>query len=69
MFIRNNCIVLIYVDDCIVISLEKQVIDAFVKSMQNVPEKFIFSDGVLAPFLAVEIDYKDDGSIEMTQPH
>ena len=70
VFIRNNCVVLVYVDDCIIISPEMKVINTFVESMQNVSEKFILADdGDLVRFLGVEIDYKDNGSIEMTQSH
>ena len=35
VFIRNNCVMLVYVDDCIITSPEMKVIDAFVESMQN----------------------------------
>ena len=70
VFIRNNCIILIYVDDCIIISKEEKVIDDFVTSMINGKENFILTDdGDLARFLGVEIGYKSDGTIHMTQPH
>ena len=70
VFIRDNCVILVYVDDCIIISPNSEVIDRFVKSMENGPENFILTDdGDLARFLGVKIEYKNDGSIEMTQSY
>ena len=70
VFLRNNCVILVYVDDCIIISPEMKVIDAFVESMQTGSENFIVTDdGDLARFPGVEIDDKEDGSIERTQSH
>ena len=70
VFIRDNCVILVYVDDCIIISKDTKVIDRFVSSMMNGQEGFVLTDdGDLARFLGVEIKYKDDGSIHVTQPH
>ena len=70
VFIRDNCVILVYVDDCIIISKDENVIDRFVKSMMNGKEGFVLmDDGDLARFLGVEIEYRDDGTIHMTQPH
>ena len=70
IFIRDNCVILVYVDDCIIISQDMKVIDRFIKSMQDGKEKFILTDDVdLARFLRFEIEYKKDGSIIMTQSH
>ena len=70
VFIQDNCVILVYVDDCIIISKDTKVIDRFVNSMMNGQEGFTLTDdGDLAHFLGVEIEYKDDGSIHMMQPH
>ena len=70
VFVRDNCIVLVYVDDCIVISHDSKVIDRFITSMQTGPENFkLTDDGDLARFLGVEMEHKDDGTIVMTQMH
>ena len=62
--------ILVYVDDCIIISKDMKVIDRFMNSMMNEQEGFaLTNDRDLARFLGVEIKYKDDGSIHMTQPH
>ena len=70
VFIRDNCVILVYVDDCIIISKDEKVIDRFVSSMMNGKEGFVLTyDGDLARFLGVEIEYCKDGTINMTQPH
>ena len=70
VFIRDNCVILVYVDDCIIISKEEKVIDRFVSSMINVKEGFVLTDdGDLARFLGVEIEYCKDGTINMIQSH
>ena len=69
-FIRDDCIILVYVDDCIVISKDTKIIDEFIKSMQQGNEGFILTDdGDLARFLGVEMEYREYGSIEMSQKH
>ena len=69
VFIRDNCIILVYVDECIIISEDEKEIDRFVKSMMNGKEGFIWTnDGDLVRFLAVEIEYEDNGIIHMMQP-
>ena len=66
IFKRDNCVIVVYVDDCIIISQDVEVINRFIKSMQDGQENFILTnDGDLARFLGVEIEYKSDGSIEM----
>lgn len=70
VFVRDNCIVLVYVDDCIVISHDSKVIDRFIFSMQTGPENFkLTDDGDLASFLGVEMEHRDDRSIIMSQTH
>ena len=62
VFIRYDCIILVYVDDCIVISKETRVIDTFIKSMQNGKEGFtLMGVGDLARFWGVEMEHRSDG--------
>ena len=35
VFIRDNCVILVYADDCIIVSPDMKVIDRFIKSMQD----------------------------------
>ena len=70
VFIRDNCLVLVYVDDYIVISHDDKVIDRFILGMQTGTEGFkLFDDGDLARFLGVEMEHRKDGTIVMSQTH
>ena len=56
VFLRQDLIVLVYVDECILIGKNKSVIEEFIKSLKNGPENFIFMDeGDLNKYLGVEI--------------
>ena len=44
VFIKKDMIVLVYVDDCILISTKELIINDFIKSLSNGPENFIFTD-------------------------
>ncbi|MCP4479272.1 MAG: hypothetical protein GY818_14395, partial [Planctomycetaceae bacterium] len=56
-------IVLVYVDDCILISRESSTIKKFIESLASGPEGFIFTDeGTMERYLGVEITKFDDGS-------
>ena len=63
VFLRNNMIVLCYVDDCILLSPSKGVIEEFILSLKNGPENFVFSDeGAIYTYLGVKFSKLDDGS-------
>ena len=68
--ISDKAIILVYVDDCIVISRESGYINSFIKSLQDGPENFEFTDeGSLESYLGVKfIDYDKGDQFEMTQP-
>ena len=64
-------IVLCYVDDCIILSPKKEIIQDFITSLETGPEKFVFTDeGDIQRYLGVEISKLSDGSgFELTQPY
>ncbi len=70
VFIQNNMIVLVYVNDCILISRETSAITSFIESLQDGPKNFVFTDkGHLDKYFGVEIQKTNDGSaFSMTQP-
>jgi len=70
VFLRENMIILCYVDDCILLSPKKEIIDEFLISLKHGPEQFIFTDeGNIERYLGVEVTRLDDGSgFTMTQP-
>ena len=71
VFLRKDCIVLCYVDDCILISKKNsKVADDLVHSLMNGPENFKLEDeGSLCRYLGVIVDVNKDGSIHMYQPN
>ena len=68
--IRGKAIILVYVDDCIIISDEKGYVRRFIKSLTDGPEKFEFTEeGSLESYLGVKfVDYANGTQFEMTQP-
>ena len=71
VFMKEDMIVLVYVDDCILLSQNKTTIDDFITSLKNGPEGFEFTDeGSMERYLGVEITrHADKSGFTMTQPH
>ena len=67
---REDCIILVYVDDCIIFSKSSKTNDDLVTSLQNGPENYQLTDeGDLTKYLGVDIDRRPDGSFELRQPY
>ena len=67
VFLRNDAVILVYVDDMIALSKDKQVLEDLVKSLKN--KNFILTDeGSLDKYLGVDVKRKKDGSLELVQP-
>ena len=73
VFMRHDCIIVTYVDDCIMFVKDIKVADTLVKSLQEGPEKFDFTDeGSVHNYLGVEIIDRPDihkKAFEMKQPY
>ena len=71
VFIGKDSIILVYVDDCIVISKRgSSAADNLIKSLKEGHENFDFTDdGDLDKYLGVDVKRHKDGSIELTQTH
>ena len=64
VFIRENMIVLVYVDDCILISKDPSVVEKFIQSLKDGKENFDFTDkGSMSSYLGVDVSRlpNDDG--------
>lgn len=62
VFIRDNCIVIVYIDGFIVISRDVKVIQRFIASMKNGKEGFqLTDDGDIKKFLGNEMNYGKEG--------
>ena len=57
IYYEDNCIVLVYVDDCIIFSKDKSVIDDLINSLMNVPDHCVLIDeGEIDKYLGINID-------------
>ena len=67
----SDIIVLVYVDDCIILSRDKKSIESFITILTNGPEKFAFTDeGSMDKYLGVDIERLSNNSgFTMTQPY
>ena len=69
-FVSKNTIILVYVDDCILISKGDTPIKSFIQSLGSGPENFDFTDeGTLEAYLGVNVTKVPDGTgFSMSQP-
>ena len=68
VFIRHDCIVLVYVDDVIAVAKDASVLDKLVTNLKE--KQFdLTDDGTLDKYLGVDIKHKPGGSIELSQPY
>ena len=67
VFLRKDCIILLYVDDILALS---QNDDLLVKLVENLKKKkYILTDeGSLTKYLVVDVKYKAKGHVELVQP-
>jgi len=69
VFFNHNCIVLTYVDDCIIIGVTHDRINLLIQSLHKREENFVLQDeGSIEKYLGVEIKQRDASSFELTQP-
>ena len=69
VFFGKGCIVLTYVDDCIIVADSMNRIDELIKSLHGGDENFVLQDeGSIDKYLGVNIRQIDKDSFELTQP-
>ena len=69
VFLKDNCIVVTYVDDCIILGKDMHVVDSVIKSLQEGEEDFELTDeGNIDKYLGVMIKDINEKSFEMSQP-
>ena len=70
VFLRKDEIVLVYVDDCIIVSKDSQNIEDLVISLKTGPENFLLTDkGDIEHDIGVEIRPLKGDTFELCQPH
>jgi hypothetical protein len=69
LYLKENTVLLTYVDDCIIISPSQDSIDRLISSMQSGPKIFKLTDkGGMNKFLGVKITRLNNNSFELSQP-
>ena len=64
LFVRNNFIVICYVDDCSIFSKDKETIDALLK---NISKTFKLTDeGCVSSYLGINVSKDPNGIITMS---
>jgi hypothetical protein len=66
VFLRDDCILLVYVDDVIAISNDVAVMDKLVKNLQK--NYTLEDEGSLTKYLGVDMKINNDGTMELKQP-
>ena len=65
LFVRNNCVVICYIDDCSILSKYKQTIDALLK---NLSKTFNLTDEKdVKSYLGMNVSKDPNGTITMSQ--
>ena len=68
LFIRNDCILVTYVDDCLCFSRDPKVLDDIVSLLEK--DFDMTDEGEVAQYLGVDVKRSSDGStIELRQPY
>ena len=69
VFYGEGCIVLTYVDDCIIVGKSQDRIDNLIRSLHDGDEDFVLTDeGSIDKYLGVNIEQLDGESFALTQP-
>jgi hypothetical protein len=66
LFIRHNCIIVMYVDDCLIFSKDDAILDSIIKHLSSIFR--ITSDTDVGAYLGLDIKRNSDGFLEITQP-
>jgi hypothetical protein len=66
LFLRHDCILVVYVDDYLLFSRETKIIDDIITSLRS--EFVLTVEGDAGAFLGIDIKRNSEGHIELTQP-
>jgi hypothetical protein len=66
LFIRNNCIVIVYVDDCLLFAKSDDILDNLIASLEK--DFHLTSEGDVGAFLGIDIVRNKEGLLELSQP-
>jgi len=66
LFIRKDCLLLVYVDDCLLFGKTDDILDSIVTSLQK--DCVLTSQGSVGDYLGINIRRTSDGFLELVQP-
>jgi hypothetical protein len=66
LFIRGNCILLVYVDDCLLFAKSNDILDSILASLEK--DFVLTSEGSVGAYLGIDIRHTTDGFLELVQP-
>ena len=66
LWLRHDCMVCLYVDDCVIFADNQTTIDSFIKNMRA-RDYLLQDEGDIENFLGVNINKTDDDRLEMLQ--
>jgi hypothetical protein len=66
LFIRHNCIVIVYVDDCLLFSPHESILDEVITSLNK--QFKITSSNSIDTYLGLAVTHNPDGTITLHQP-
>jgi hypothetical protein len=66
LFLRSDCILVVYVDDCLFFSRSDTTLDYLIASLE---QNFVLTqEGDVGAFLGIDVRKHDNGSLELVQP-
>ena len=68
LFIRDDCIMVLYVDDAILLSRDDASLEKVLQELKSHDYNFN-RDGDFNNYLGIRIDRQDNGSVKLSQPH
>jgi hypothetical protein len=66
LFIRKDCLILVYVDDCLIFGRSDDVLDTVISNLQK--DFVLTSQGSVGAYLGIDICCTPDGHLELCQP-
>jgi len=65
LFIRNNCLIIVYVDDCLLFAKTDDILDSIISTLKA--NFNLTSQGDVGAFLGIDIKHTPDGNLELVQ--
>ena len=67
LFVRDNCIVVLYVDDAIIFARDDETVNKLFKDLEDLKCEFS-EDTTFSSYLGIKIETRPDGSKKLSQP-